>query len=284
MKKVCLILALSCLILTAAHVAQANNTYHVKFDFDTSWTGDYAPGWENSAYRHGAPPIGKMMEQVAGGYTGNGMKLVADSVPENGMWWAAVNPIGVNGGAMSKQYNPYISAWYFDQGWESGTLHQAGQIFAVPSWVNGYTGTNLDEDWTDIQFGARFNQAPPNDNYYYVAAGENSPGWQDTGVDRQTNMWVNLKMQLSSTDGRVHFYLNGNHVGQSYRNDYVDLGETLGLYTMFQNPLSNWGTDKPYTIWDDFEFGSSYIPAPGAIVLAGLGLGLVGWLRRKKTI
>jgi len=133
-----------------------------------------------------------------------------------------------------------------------------------------------DEDWTDIQFGGRYNVT---DKYYHVAVGEGHPGWQSTGVVR-SNGWHNLKMQLSSADGRVHFFLDGVEVGTSYRNDYVDL-LNVGLYTMFQDPLSGWGSNKPSTLWDNFEFGSTYVPAPGAVVLGMFGLGLVGWIKRR---
>jgi len=261
--------------------ATAYADYHVSFDFDSSWSGDYAPGWENTSYRHGAPPVGKMMEYEAGGFTGGGMRLIADSTPESWMWWAAVNPSNINYVAMQKQYNPWVSVMYYDQGWATEDsynpdLHKAGQLFAVPSWVNPYIAPG--EDWTDIQFGARMNQAPPADNYYYVAAGENGPGWQDTGVDRTTG-WHQLKMQLSSVDGRVHFYIDGTEVGQSYRNDYIDLGD-VGLYTMFTDPLSDWTHGKPSTIWDNFEFGSS-VPAPAPVLLVMIGVGLVGWIKRR---
>jgi hypothetical protein len=202
------------------------------------------------------------------------------------MWWASVSVESVPlAGMMDKQYNPWVSAWYYDPGWEEGSdLHAAGQIFSVPSWVNPYI-LPAGEDWTDIQFGARTNQAPTDDKYYYVAAGENSPGWQNSGVNRTNDGWVNLKMQLSSDDGQVHFYVNGTEVGASYRSDYTDLGEEIGLYTMFTDPLSGW-EGKPSTIWDDFQYGSDATPEPATIVIWSLlgGLGLVfAWRKRKSS-
>jgi hypothetical protein len=195
------------------------------------------------------------------------------------MWWAAVNPVDVWG--MQKQYNPWVSVDYYDEGWDpTANLQRTGQLYAVPSWVNPYIDPG--EDWTDIQFGARFNQAPPNDTYYYVAAGEASPGWQDTGVQRQTNGWVNLKMQLSNADGMVHFYIDNVHVGASYRNDYIDL-YGIGLYTMFEAPLADWGATKPSVIYDNFSFGSdAAVPEPTSLVLVGLGLAAVGLRRRRQ--
>lgn len=282
-------IALLFVVLLIWGVGSSASAYLVSYDFNTPWTGDYAPGWENSAYRHGDPPIGKMMEYYAGGRNGtSGMRLIAASTPQSWMWWAAVNPSSLDPVALQKQYNPWISVWYYDRGWENGDLHQAGQLFTVPSWVNPYISPG--EDWTDVQFGARMNQAPPNDDYYYVCAGENSPGWVNTGVDRLAgDNWVNLKIQLSAADGKIHFYIRRLdsepfvEVGTSYRNDYIDLGVESGLYTMFTSPLSAWTQNKPSTIWDDFVVGSDYepqIPEPMSIFLGIMGLGSIAGFRR----
>lgn len=34
-------------------------TYEVTYDFNTAWAGDYTPGWENTAYRHGPSRWGR---------------------------------------------------------------------------------------------------------------------------------------------------------------------------------------------------------------------------------
>ena len=265
------------LLLAVTGTAGAS-AYHVKFDFEASWTADYAPGWENTAYRHGDPPVAKMMQQVSISHGGSyGMELIAGGVPQDWMWWASVNPISVSSYAMTKQFDPWMSAWYYDQGSSPTDDDPSGYLFAVPSWTNLYidgdAGPNT-EDWTDIQFGARFTAE---DNYYYVACGETNPGWVDTGVARPTDTpaWHHLKMQLSSADGKVHFYIDGTEVCSSWRDDYMDLGTEIGLSTLFNDPLSGWSS-PPSTIWDDFEYGSS-IPEP--VTMAGLMLG-IGCLAR----
>ena len=61
----------------------------------------------------------------------------------------------------------------------------------------------------------------------------------------------------------------------------VHLGPEIGLYTMFEAPLSGWDR-KPSTIWDDFEYGSS-IPVPGAVLLGMIGLSVAGVKLRRSA-
>ena len=56
MKKLLLGLVASIFVLTF-FIQPASATIWFSDDFETAWTGDYADGWENTAYRHGAPPV-----------------------------------------------------------------------------------------------------------------------------------------------------------------------------------------------------------------------------------
>jgi hypothetical protein len=260
------------------------------FGFESVWTGDYAPGWENTAYRWGEAPVGKMMQQTSIAHSGSyGMKLTASSVPQAWMWWAAVNVQSVSSDAMQKQYNPYVSVWYYDQGHNfSAARNAAGQLFAVPDWV-------VADDWTDVQLGGRPWGTPP-DHYYASAQDLTTRPWQDTLKSRPTydpekglGTWVELKFQLSNSDGKIHFFIGGDEVGTSVRSDYTSMGTEVGLYTMFDAALADWGDNLPYTIWDDFSVGSSYTggiitPEPATMVIWGL-LGVIGYgiYRRRRT-
>ncbi|MCM2286540.1 MAG: PEP-CTERM sorting domain-containing protein [Desulfobacula sp.] len=274
MRKLLLGILIGVFLIAPFYLQTANATILFQDGFETAWQGDYAPGWINAAYRHGEAPVGKMMQQTTTKYSGNyGLQLTAASTPESWMWWAAVEVENLQSSSLDKKYDPWVSAMYYDDGQAGRT----GQVYAVPDWVNPYI--NGSEDWTDVQFGARFNQ-PTTSNYYYVATGENSPGWENTGVQRTVG-WHELKFQLSSSTGAIDFYIDTVLVGSSYRNDYTNLGTAIGLYTMFQNPLSNWSQALPYTIWDDFKVGSS-VPEPTTMLLFGLGLlGVAGIGRRK---
>lgn len=268
----------TCLAVTLALYAlplTANAAFVSTFDFETAWTGDYATGWENTSYRHGTAPVAQMMQQTTTAHTGSaGVKLSASD--PLGLFWVGVNPTGIPTSALDKQYNPYLSAWYF----EENKMAVTGQIFSVPD-----SPIADNDDWTDVQFGGR-RQPASSTNFNFIAASSNSlPGtnsWVDTNFAR-TAGWHQLEMQLSSTDGKIHFSLDGSEVGSTTRDDYTNLG-TIGLYTMFDATTLSTNGAGSYTIWDDVQIGSSApVPEPGTFALLGLGLAGLGVIARRRN-
>ncbi|AQT68316.1 hypothetical protein STSP2_01475 [Anaerohalosphaera lusitana] len=254
---------------------QAFANYHVKYDFNNQWTGDYAPGWENTDFAGGEDPTGVMMQFAYAGLQGSGaVRIIATDTPDDSYWWADVNPTNVDEAAMAKQYNPWVSAWYWDEGYnsESGNtegLHRGGQIFAVPDTQAG------SGDWSDTQLGAGINSG---DQYYYAYA--DNGGTTVAGTDTvRSEGWHQLKLQLSSDDGKIHYYIDGQEVGATVRDDYDNL-LGFGLSTVFTNPLSEWSYNYPWSVWDDFEYGSS-IPEPTTIALLGFGSAI--FIRRRRA-
>lgn len=267
MKKLTIVVFMGVLALMMAGPASA---YVYQDNFETAWTGNYAPGWQNEGYRWGETPVAIMTQTTTAKSGSYGVKITADSVVRSSDYWSIVYNENVNAYAMQKQFDPYIKVWYYDNV-VTTPLARTGQLYAIPLAVTT-------PDWTDIQFGGRIRTDIPI-NYYYVSSQWVGTAWSDTGVAR-TEGWHELMFQLSSTDGKVHFYLDGNAVGTSPRSDLTNL-DTGMLAVMFQAPLGDWGVNKPYAIFDNFEAGStSTIPLPGAVWLLGSGLAGLGLIRR----
>ena len=259
----------------AAPVLSTN--YHVLHDFETSWAGsNFAPGWADTNAENCGNPTSVMMEFGYFGYQGGtAMRVIAVDTPSTGAFVADVNPVGYDEAAMAKEYDPWVRVMYYDEGFDSeaylnADLHRAGQMFAVPDTTAGPS------DWTDVQFGAG---AANGDSYYHANANAGVADIASTGIARSEG-WHELTMQLSSADGKIHFYIDGANAGVTTRDDYVNL-VGFGLSTVYSPALQDWPHNNPSTTWDNYEFGSTYVPEPMTLSLLGLGSLVV--IRRKRS-
>jgi hypothetical protein len=84
-------------------------------------------------------------------------------------------------------------------------------------------------------------------------------------------------LTLEVDDMTTPMLQQGFVIGSSLENITIPSGGTR-LFLGFHNSYEWWNNDGDMTVT------VSPIPAPGAILLGTLGAGLVGWLRRRRTI
>jgi hypothetical protein len=261
MKQLMMILGIVGLMLFGTIAAQADS-YSVHHDFETGWSEDYASGWTSTAYRHGVAPIATMSQVALGddyGRIGYGAKITVQEADWH--WWANIHVTGLPGGVLAKDYNPWLSVDLYDAGSSAGR-DATGQLYNVPPHV-------VEGDWTDVQFGGRTADAVAS-TYFYTWADAPHPGWKDSRVSRPSADepdWVNLKMQLSSADGKIRYYINDALVGSTTRDNYLGLGAPM-FSIMFDTNLADWD-DNPYVVIDNFRFGSDAQAAGRALIESG---------------
>lgn len=120
----------------------------------------------------------------------------------------------------------------------------------------------------------------------------------DTNVYPEMGKWTHI-VASRDTDGLLSIYSDGSLIGQWFSTDqpaancFQDL--LIGAYWYVPTPATAVITNFFTGAIDDVmiynralspgEIGDiSVIPAPGALVLGSLGIGIISWLRRRQTL
>jgi len=105
----------------------------------------------------------------------------------------------------------------------------------------------------------------------------------DAGTDG--TVLLNAKLNGGSGNGDMLAFIPSDLFTQQYIYMYTSFGAFTG--TTGLNPSGDWSSDATFEEWA-VRIGETPpppgIPAPGAILLGGIGVCFVGWLRRRRSL